>query len=109
MFECRHSHVSVVLEDKLYCLGGYDGKKDLKSVESFDFSTNKWQRCPDLHCTLSGAKGVFHPQSGEFYITGGWRDGKLSSKVSLFTPSSGMVDIEGDIGIARYGHIAVLL
>jgi len=84
-------------------------KQDLKSVECFSFSTNKWQRCPDLYCTLYGAKGVFNNLSGEFYITGGKRDNKISNKVSLFNPRNGMSDIEGNIAIERIYHVAALL
>ena len=72
MFESRQGHVSVVLEDKLYCLGGDTsaGIETLKSVECFSFLTNKWQRCPDLHCTLLGAKGVFNNLCGNFTFVG---------------------------------------
>jgi len=33
-----------VLGDKLYCVGGYDGQKHLREVESFDPSEEKWSK-----------------------------------------------------------------
>ena len=45
----------------------------------------------------------------EFYICGGFLDGKSSNKLSVYNPSSGMTDIEGNIGIERNWHVAALL
>lgn len=46
------SHLSVpkdavgvcVLGDKLYCVGGYDGQKHLRDVESYNTAEDKWTK-----------------------------------------------------------------
>lgn len=52
------SHLSVpkdavgtcVLGDRLYCVGGYDGQKHLKDVESYNPAEDKWTKvCIMLH------------------------------------------------------------
>ncbi|KAF6035119.1 KLHL4 [Bugula neritina] len=44
-----------VLGDKLYCVGGYDGQKHLREVESFDPSEEKWSKAALLTVGRAGA------------------------------------------------------
>jgi hypothetical protein len=108
MLMCRSDHVAVVLENKLYCIGGYGEEKDLESSECYSFEENKWQRGPDLQASLSNAKGVVDYAS-QCIIMGGLCDGRNSSKVSLFDPQKGLIQIQGEHDIGRAGHVAVLL
>ena len=116
MQECRSSHTSVVIGNKLYCMGGCNNKggemfsKYSKSVECFSFSTMKWERCVDLHCTLYGGKAVLNYTSGEVFVIGGQRNRQPSSKISLYDPKGGITNIcEGNMDIERSHHVAVLL
>lgn len=108
MLMCRSDHVAVVLENKLYCIGGYGEEKSVKSSEYYSFGANKWQRGPEMETSLSNAKGVVDYAS-QCVIIGGMCDGKNSSKVSLFDPQKGLLQIGGKHTIGRAGHVAVLL
>ena len=129
MLENRSDHVAVVLENKLYCIGGLstnDSSSALKSTEYISLDEiysvgskwqgrfRKWKKGPDLHCTLYKAKAlvsqsIFDPSLQQCIITGGIRNGKNSSKISLFDPRKGLIDIEGELDIERCEHVAVLL
>ena len=121
MLTGRENHLAVVIDNKLFCIGGTIKasatprkltKESIKSVEYFTFATNKWRKGPDLPFTLStshDAQATFDGVSQQCIITGGIRDGEISSKVSVFHPQKGMHDIQEvlDIGIGH--HVAVLL
>ena len=109
MLERRHKHVADVYGNKLFCLGGLNAGKHLKTVEYFSFSSNKWQQCPDLQCTLLGSKGVVDYVSQQCIIIGGIRDGNESTKLSLFDPQNGLMDIKGELDTERYYHNAILM
>jgi N-acetylneuraminic acid mutarotase len=105
MMETRHRHVAVVIQDKLFCIGG-DGSK---SSEYFCLETNRWQKGPELPFTLHGAKAVLTNQQNKCYLLGGYRDGKISENITLFDPIKGVERIKGCLDIPLAFHIAVLL
>ena len=112
MLEYREDYVSVVIDDKLFCIGG-SGKK---STEYFSFTNNSWKKGPDLPFTLSGAKGVVSQSTYQCFIVGGNWDNEPSSKVFLFDPKKGLVDVQGEMDEKMFSdpkklfsHIAVLL
>ena len=72
-------------------------------------ASNKWQKSPDLQCTLSCAKCVVDDVSQTCFVIGGIRGGVHSSKVSLFEPEKGLIDIHVQIDKERYYHEAVLM
>jgi N-acetylneuraminic acid mutarotase len=121
MLTGREQHVAVVIDNKLFCLGGTIKArttpdelmvKGIKSVEYFTFTTNKWQKGPDLPYTLLSvydAQAIFDGVSKQCVITGGVRDGEISSKVSVFHPQKGMQDIQEVLDIGRGQHVAVLM
>ena len=106
MYAFRWGHVSVVIGDKLFCIGGYD----VKSTEYFSFRINSWRKGPNLPFTLRGAKGVVNKSTNQCFILGGNHDSdESSSKVYLFDPINGLVDIQGEMNAGRFFPIAVLL
>ena len=48
----RANHCAVVLEDLIYVITDQDGHSCLKSVESYDPSTNQWRKVPDLQMPI---------------------------------------------------------
>ena len=105
MLVSRPNCVSVVIDDKFFCIGG----RYTKSTEYFSFRTNSWQKGPDLPFTLSDAKAVVNPSTSQCFILGGRRDGGYYTKVYLFDPENGLIGIQGELDIARCNSIAVLL
>jgi len=39
----RSGLAAVVMNERIYCLGGYDGKNFVSTIESFDPRTGEWQ------------------------------------------------------------------
>jgi hypothetical protein len=101
MLESRALHVSVVIDDKLYCIGGM-GRT---STEYYSFTNKTWQKGPDLPFELFSANVVVNQFTKHCFIVGAY----YSSKVYLFDPEKGLVDIPRVLGIYSFGGIAVLL
>ena len=105
MMENRQHHVAVVIQDKLFCIGG-DGSK---SSEYFSFETNRWKKGPELPFMLAEAKSVLTKQQNQCFLLGGKRDGERSANISLFDPINGLTNIEGTLNIGISCHVAVLI
>jgi N-acetylneuraminic acid mutarotase len=107
MMETRRGHVAVVIQDKLFCIGGHH----TKSTEYFSFETNRWHKGPELPSELRGrTKGVLTMQQNQcFLVGGGKRDNERAATLSLFDPIKGVKIIEESLDIPRFGHIAVTL
>ena len=105
MMEIRHSHVSIVIQDKLFCIGGNGSN----SSEYYTFETNRWQKGPELPFKLYRAKAVLTKKQNQCFLLGGYRDYKESENISLFDPIKGVTNIEGSLDIPRASRIAVLI
>ena len=101
MLESRAMHVSVVIDDKLYCIGGMDRT----TTEYYSFTNKIWQKGPDLPFELFSASVVVNQFTRQCFIVGAY----YSSKVHLFDPEKGLVDIPQVPGIYSFGGMAVLL
>ena len=111
MHEKRLNHVAIVIGDFLYCLGGEEDedKDDLRSTECYSFEAKKWVKGKDLSVGISQAKGVVVEALKLSFIIGGVRDGVKSSKVSLFDPVEGFLDIEREIDLDSYNEMSAVL
>jgi len=105
MIQSRCGHVAVVIQDKLFCIGGMGQN----TTEYFSFESKCWQKGPQLPFTLEGAKAVFNKQKNQCYLLGGLRDNENSADVSLFDPIKGITKMDWSMDIPRAYHIAVLL
>ena len=69
MSEGRFSHASVVLDGKIYVMGGFDGAGKLDTVVVYDPQADSWQR------VVSMPQGLCHHAAavmgGKIYVTGG--------------------------------------
>ena len=113
----RVDHVSVVIDDEIFCIGGgceppkrtnSDGKTHDYTTEFFSFKSNVWQKGPDLPFPLERAKAVFNKLTKQCFIVEGsiFSDGN----VYFFDPEKGLIDIvRENEDIFPNGHIAVLL
>ncbi|XP_067121381.1 kelch-like protein diablo [Centruroides vittatus] len=90
----RHHHCTVMLEDKLYIIGGCDARDTMlrylvpcRSCFRYDLKDNEWSRIADMkHARLyHGAAEI----DGKIYVVGGKDDnGKLLSSVECYTPAT---------------------
>ena len=105
MLEPRHGHVSLLIDENLYCIGGWHNN----STEYYSFQNKVWKKGPDLPFTLGDARCVFNPVRNQHFIIGGCCNGEMSSNLYIFHPQKGLIEIEGEMDIPCAGHIAVLL
>ena len=106
MMDDRYCHVAIVIQEKLFCIGGCGNN----TTEYFSFETNSWEKGPDLPFTLNTAKAVLTKQQNQCLLLGGYRDNKESRNIILFDPITGVTILEGslDRNIAQF-YIAVLI
>ena len=105
MIQSRWGHVAVVIQDKLFCIGGMGQN----TTEYFSFETKGWKKGPQLPFTLEGATVVFNTKQNQCYLVGGLRDNQNSADVSLFDQKKGITKMDWSLDIPRAYHIAVLL
>ena len=79
----------VAHNNRIYAIGGYDGRKKKKSVEVFDPNENRWRLISDMPHTredLSHSCVVYRDQ---ILVAGGVGEGdKVLSSCLVFNPSS---------------------
>ena len=85
----RRGHCAVVLEDLIYVIGGVDGGTCLKSVESFDPSTNQWKKVPDLANARRDPAAA--TVCGKIVVVGGFCNIRLSAS-SVVEPTCEVFD-----------------
>ena len=106
MIEERRCHISVCIDDKIFCIGGISKR----STEYFSFKNFSWQKGPDLPFWFYGARGVVNQSTNQCFIVGGCQDVEEASTVYLFDPKKGLIDIQGDSDFPSiFDHIAVWL
>ena len=67
MTEFRLNHTAIVIQDKLFCIGGQGSE----SSEYFSFESNCWQKGPDMSFKLWGAKAVLTKKQNQCFLLGG--------------------------------------
>jgi Kelch motif len=66
----RCNMASVVVDDRIYVMGGYGGGQPLNSVEIFDTTTCSWSSGPSMHvprwpCRAAVVGGIIHVGGGD--------------------------------------------
>ena len=72
---------------KIFVLGGSDGKYSLKSVESYSWSENSWTAESSMNKVRSGPSAFVHDQ--QIYVSGGWNG-------TEFTDSIESLNVDGE-------------
>ena len=57
---------------------------------------------------ITKAKAVLNKKD-QCFLVGGYRDGEGSKSINMFDPIKGIINVQGELSIGRYSHIAVLL
>ena len=90
-YMCKPIHSSglaaVVVRDRIYCLGGYDGRSFLSTVESFDPRTGEWHAESPMPSSRSAFAATV--VSGRLFAIGG-NDGRSLSTVESLDLCSGV-------------------
>ncbi|ESO87598.1 hypothetical protein LOTGIDRAFT_194339 [Lottia gigantea] len=101
----RESFQMVVLNDKLYAVGGrLDKKKSLSSVEVYDPSRDAWALMSPLSTPKQSFAATTH--NGKIYVVGGSESKIISSRVERYCPSNDSWEIRKPINLPRfYAHL----
>lgn len=77
----------VVIDDKIYALGGSNDVSDPNtSIEEYNIYTNKWRKLPDMN--LKRAWASYAVLDKKIYVIGGGIMGKLYEAVECYDPRS---------------------
>ena len=98
----RYYHASVVLDGKIYAMGGYDGgTRD--TVEVYDPQADSWQRVASMLRGLSDHAAAV--MGGKIYVTGGEPNlGSPVNSVYVYDPQADAWTQLASMGIARRYH-----
>jgi hypothetical protein len=104
MSEKRQLHALVVLDGKIYAVGGYEGcGAVLDTVEAYDPQANSWQRVasmPQGRCKHTAAA-----MGGKIYVTGGEdNQGSTLSSVFVYDSQANAWTQLASMGTARRAH-----
>ncbi|XP_049311014.1 kelch-like protein 1 isoform X2 [Bactrocera dorsalis] len=83
--QARCAHCVVELDDKIYAIGGFDGKNVLSSVERYT-NSDGWKFMRNLIVGRHDANAV--GLNGKIYIIGGRSDRKALKSVECYNPNS---------------------
>uniref|UniRef100_H2YWC8 BTB domain-containing protein n=1 Tax=Ciona savignyi TaxID=51511 RepID=H2YWC8_CIOSA len=76
----------ITMGGHVYCVGGYDGKNRLRSVERYDSFSNTWiEVAPLLHPVSSCGLATCH---GKLYVIGGGDDDTSFNKLHCYNPET---------------------
>merc|ERR1712194_170894 len=99
----RRSHASVVLDGKIYAMGGLDeDEATLDTVEAYDPQADSWQRVASmphgLYFYAAAAMG------GKIYVTGGQTDEGSMNSVHVYDPQADTWTQPASMSTARDSH-----
>ena len=105
----RQIHGVGVLNNLLYAVGGYDGKRIINSAESYDPHTNLWSS--DVAPMSVGRCGVgVAAMDGFLYAAGGWnRDVRTLKLVEKYDPEKNTWTEVASMNTGRKYHAVVAL
>ena len=103
MSQKRSGHASVVLDGKIYAMGGYDGAVKLNTVEVYDPQADSWQRVASMPQRMCDHAAV--AMGGKIYVTGGETNALVSlNSVYVYDPQTDAWTQLASMGTARRSH-----
>ncbi|CAH1159086.1 unnamed protein product [Phyllotreta striolata] len=100
MRESRGRFKIVVLNEKVYAIGGSNGTTELDTVEMLDFSLGKWVKLPKMPLARSNM-GVCALGS-RIYCIGGWNGQFGIKQCHVFDPETAVWSSIAPLNIGRY-------
>ena len=101
MIEGRHRPGAVVMDGKMFVVGGYDPNthKFLASMEVFDDVSQKWYTGPDLPSARAALNLV--ALHGKLYAIGGWKGRKYVNNVEEYNIIKNKWEQKGNLNTPR--------
>lgn len=78
---------AAVIEEDIYLVGGYDGRKEVRSAYSYNILTGEWTALPDL-ATPRGGLTLLYDGLALFAVGGGWS--RQVDTIERFDPATGL-------------------
>ena len=72
---------------RLYAIGGFDGAKNLDSMEFLDSAVGEWRLAPSLPCARRGLAAA--ASEGRIFVLGGWDGKKYLDSMAVFDSFTG--------------------
>ena len=102
MLEAKNVSTSILLSNKIYCIGGYDGVDRLKTIEVYDTKNNTWSIKNDLPEGLSGLSSNNYNE--EIYIVGGRKSDGYSDVILKYNEKDDSWNYFEQLSKARGSH-----
>ncbi|XP_046991984.1 kelch-like protein 10 [Schistocerca americana] len=87
--------------DKIYAIGGNDGRNRLNSVERYDPSLNQWTMLHDMQCARSDAGAA--TLNDKIYVAGGFNGTEVLDSVEIYDPETDSWTFIQELGVSRSG------
>ena len=84
MSEARDNLASVVVDGKIYAIGGYNGEQSFSTVEEYDPSKDSWRTVADMPSTRYDLADA--TVNGKIYAIGGRHNGSILDIMEEYTP-----------------------
>ena len=99
----RYSHASVVLDGKIYAIGGHGGAGTLDTVEVYDPQANSWQQVASMPQRRYDHTAAV--VGGKIHVTGGRENQKrVLNSVCVYDPQANAWAQLASLSTARAGH-----
>eukprot|EP01025_Chloroclados_australasicus_P055870 TRINITY_DN6861_c0_g1_i5.p1 TRINITY_DN6861_c0_g1~~TRINITY_DN6861_c0_g1_i5.p1 ORF type:complete len:457 (-),score=56.08 TRINITY_DN6861_c0_g1_i5:423-1793(-) len=103
MLSAKYGHAMVVLNDKIYTIGGDYEAVTLNTVEMWDMERNVWTKSGNTviaRFSLTAAE-----QDGCIYAVGGFDGQQYLKSIERYDPREGKWSICGDMHVPRGSHV----
>ncbi|MCL4833548.1 MAG: hypothetical protein KJZ86_13985 [Caldilineaceae bacterium] len=87
MEEGRAFAGAVIVNDELYIVGGYDGRRELRTAWAYDLFDNSWRKLPDMAAARGGIT-LLYDGLAIFAVGGGWS--QPVNTIERFDPATGL-------------------
>jgi len=95
----RFAMASTVLDDRIYVLGGFDGRRCFSDILVFDSKSSKISKLAEL--PSSRCFGAAAVQNGQIYYFGGWDGGEQLDEIIRIDPNTGSTELVGRLPSPR--------
>lgn len=107
MREKRAFHASVIFNDHIFAIGGYNGSWRVDTVEKYDVNLNQWSAIASMNERRSGAGATV--LDGKIYVAGGFRDLSYLSTAECYNPVTNVWTMIADMNKSRSSPAVVAL
>ncbi len=95
----RFATAAVAMDDRIYILGGFDGRRCFNDILVFDSKSGRINRLAEL--PSSRCFGAAAVENGQIYYFGGWDGGEQLDEIIRIDPLTGNTELAGRLPSPR--------